>query len=400
MAYLPPVPARNNATTTGTAGISVNKQSLNNFQLSAIQEAAGIRLEDGEYWYDKQSGLWGSVGGPALGTITPDLPLPGSIEGSWASGSGSNIWVNGREIHWLEVSQLPLPTKEEGSRFKIDKQGRISEESEQQEEIKLQINVGLSVQPYFSAAAKVVQSIQKWKMGGEHIVEIIKLTIKYGDSTWKADGTLKEFTKFHNYIKKHYQSLMLPSFPGKGIGKKRTTDVIVQRQEKIENYLRFVFNIRTIRENVRVLCLIGINDPIILPSDEKHPILPSFGIGGEGTENPFAHLTQEIRSDIGFYLIYCARKDEWEIPPATHFILNACLERLLITKEVMDNKLKSITLTETSLPCCNGWDANTNWAIIFEILLQSLKSANLDARVHVSIQRLCHYLNIPMEVSY
>ena len=38
-----------------------------------------IPVPDGDYWYDRISGLWGVRGGPTLGQLPPDLTLGGEL---------------------------------------------------------------------------------------------------------------------------------------------------------------------------------------------------------------------------------------------------------------------------------------------------------------------------------
>jgi len=101
--------------------------SLSGFQARAYHEIAGgpiivngdelgsehgyqlIRLYGpiaaGDYWYDPVSGLWGLAGGPSSGQIHPNLPLGGPLRVG-ASGGGTGVYINGRELHRAEVARL------------------------------------------------------------------------------------------------------------------------------------------------------------------------------------------------------------------------------------------------------------------------------------------------------
>ena len=59
----------------------------------------------GNYWYDPVSGLWGASGGPSSGQIYPGLVLGGALEAN-ASGGGTGVFINGRELHPSEVAYL------------------------------------------------------------------------------------------------------------------------------------------------------------------------------------------------------------------------------------------------------------------------------------------------------
>lgn len=70
-------------------------------------QAAGMPLPAGRYWYDAVSGWWGQQGGPAVGQLPPGLPLGGPLRAD-ASGGGTGTFINGRELHPVEVQQLTM----------------------------------------------------------------------------------------------------------------------------------------------------------------------------------------------------------------------------------------------------------------------------------------------------
>ena len=91
-------------TTTGhtqTAVIIVNDVQLSQAQIISYQ----IAVPAGRYWYDPVSGLWGAEGGPSAGYIAPNLSLGGPLKAD-ASGTGTGVFINGREIHSIEVLRL------------------------------------------------------------------------------------------------------------------------------------------------------------------------------------------------------------------------------------------------------------------------------------------------------
>jgi hypothetical protein len=51
------------------------------------------------------SGLWGLQGGPAQGQIAPWLSLGGPLRAD-ASGGTTRVFVNGRELHAIDVQRL------------------------------------------------------------------------------------------------------------------------------------------------------------------------------------------------------------------------------------------------------------------------------------------------------
>jgi hypothetical protein len=77
---------------------------VNGVALTAQQLAALGAIPAGDYWYDARCGLWGRVGGGALGVIAPNLPLAPMPPG--VSGTGTHVFVNGREVTAGEVAYL------------------------------------------------------------------------------------------------------------------------------------------------------------------------------------------------------------------------------------------------------------------------------------------------------
>jgi hypothetical protein len=80
-------------------------------------------VPDGSYWYDKVSGAWGRQGGPALGLTLPGLEVGGALRPD-ASGGNTGVFVNGRELHDLDVLGLrQIAGAVVPGRYWIDAQG-------------------------------------------------------------------------------------------------------------------------------------------------------------------------------------------------------------------------------------------------------------------------------------
>jgi hypothetical protein len=77
--------------------------------LEQLEALSRTRLADGAYWYDAMAGVAGRWGGPAAVLLMPGLPLGGRLPAQ-ASGGGNGrltgIFVNGRELHPLDVQAL------------------------------------------------------------------------------------------------------------------------------------------------------------------------------------------------------------------------------------------------------------------------------------------------------
>lgn len=65
-----------------------------------------VQVPDGAYWYDQVSGLWGVRGGPTMGQMPPGMELGGPLRADASGGTGTQIFINGRELHPTEVLYL------------------------------------------------------------------------------------------------------------------------------------------------------------------------------------------------------------------------------------------------------------------------------------------------------
>ena len=89
--------------------IYVNGERLSEETISALKQIHGIPptvpIEPGRYWYDPMSGLWGVEGGPAMGQLLPELRVGGRLQAD-ASNGRTGVYINGRQLHQLEVQYL------------------------------------------------------------------------------------------------------------------------------------------------------------------------------------------------------------------------------------------------------------------------------------------------------
>ncbi len=91
-----------------TRSITINGAELTHNQLAALErleDATGDRWPDGAYWYDARSGAAGAWGGPASGWVDAGLPIAGPMPAD-CSGGGTGVFVNGRELHVVDVIML------------------------------------------------------------------------------------------------------------------------------------------------------------------------------------------------------------------------------------------------------------------------------------------------------
>jgi hypothetical protein len=109
--------------------VYINGKVLGTQQLQQLESAYQTTMIDGRYWYDKKCGAWGMENGPTAGFIMAGLDLPGPMSAN-ASGGGTGIYINGREIHPLDkqgLQQLFGVTYK--GRYWLDDQGNLGIEN-------------------------------------------------------------------------------------------------------------------------------------------------------------------------------------------------------------------------------------------------------------------------------
>jgi hypothetical protein len=108
---------------SGDRSVIINRTRLGNDQLRALEQRYRVRIPDGHYWYDKFSGAWGLEGGPTSGFTFPGLNLGGPLHAD-ASRGNTRVFINGRELHYLDVLALQqLVIQVLPGRYWVDAQG-------------------------------------------------------------------------------------------------------------------------------------------------------------------------------------------------------------------------------------------------------------------------------------
>jgi len=100
---------RTGTTVTSARNVVINGRRLSDAELAEIEATYGVRLPDNDFWYDTVLGAWGLRGGPTLGFTQPGLTLGGPLPAD-ASGGGTGVYVNGRELHPLDLTALQSST--------------------------------------------------------------------------------------------------------------------------------------------------------------------------------------------------------------------------------------------------------------------------------------------------
>jgi len=92
----------------GQRAISFNGRPLDTNQmktLEALERYYSARLPEGSYWYDDRTGAMGQWGGPAFAIVRAGLKLGGPMPQN-CSGGATGVFINGRELHVLDVIAL------------------------------------------------------------------------------------------------------------------------------------------------------------------------------------------------------------------------------------------------------------------------------------------------------
>jgi hypothetical protein len=116
------------ATSSGT-GIFVNEVELTPQQVQALQAAYGGVGQPGRFWYDRMNGSWGRQGGPTEGFIAAGLNLGGPLREDASSGD-TGVYINGRQLHRVDVQRLSLLGPVRPGRCWMDAQGYIGLEGQ------------------------------------------------------------------------------------------------------------------------------------------------------------------------------------------------------------------------------------------------------------------------------
>jgi len=107
--------------------VTVNRVRLTDSQVKAFEQRWQVTVHDGRYWYDRVSGAWGMDGGPTAGWIMPGLELGGPLPAD-ASGGATGVFINGRELHPLDVAALMRLGPVYQGRWWVDAQGTFGPE--------------------------------------------------------------------------------------------------------------------------------------------------------------------------------------------------------------------------------------------------------------------------------
>lgn len=109
--------------------IFVNGKELTKKTINTLESYYKIKIVDGRYWYDRDSGLWGIEGQPVMGIILAGMNLGDELKED-ASAGDSGVFINGREITRYELAELVKMTQSyiTPGRYWLDANGFVGHE--------------------------------------------------------------------------------------------------------------------------------------------------------------------------------------------------------------------------------------------------------------------------------
>lgn len=99
------------------SGVIINDHRLSMKELAQL----GGAIPAGNYWYDSTAGFWGHVGGPTEGQNLPGYTI-GRLRAD-ASAGNTGVYINGRELTFVEVAWLSRQVPVQRGRFWMNPQG-------------------------------------------------------------------------------------------------------------------------------------------------------------------------------------------------------------------------------------------------------------------------------------
>jgi len=112
-----PPPVRN------VRDVIINDVRLSDAEIQEIEQRYRVQIVDANYWYDSTSGAWGLNGGPMRGVVLPGLHLGGPLKANASGDTHTSVFVNGRELHPLDISGLSRCVNVQLGRFWVTADG-------------------------------------------------------------------------------------------------------------------------------------------------------------------------------------------------------------------------------------------------------------------------------------
>ena len=122
-------PAGREVQSTFSHSVIINGRRLSDQDIETLTKTFQVQVRDGNYWYDRMSGAWGQQGGPTAGFIMAGLNLGGPLRED-ASHGDTGVFINGRQLHRVDVTRLMQIGPVYKGRCWMDAQGNIGLEGQ------------------------------------------------------------------------------------------------------------------------------------------------------------------------------------------------------------------------------------------------------------------------------
>jgi hypothetical protein len=106
----------------------VNNEAVNTATIQQLEITYGVKCIPGNYWYDRLTGAFGIKDGPCTGIGVAGLNIGGALKFN-ASGGGSNVFINGRDLHPADVAGLRTFMQPMPGRYWMDAYGNFGYEN-------------------------------------------------------------------------------------------------------------------------------------------------------------------------------------------------------------------------------------------------------------------------------
>ena len=106
----------------------VNDQPVAADTILQLEKKYGVKCVPGNYWYDKMTGAFGKHSGPCTGIGVSGLQIGGQLKAN-ASAGIINVFINGRELHLVDVQSLQTFMQVMPGRYWMDAYGNFGFEN-------------------------------------------------------------------------------------------------------------------------------------------------------------------------------------------------------------------------------------------------------------------------------
>lgn len=96
--------------------------------VAQLEAAYQVKFVPGSYWYDRMTGAFGIKGGPCTGIGVAGLNIGGQLKPN-ASGGGTHVFINGRDLHTQDVMAFQTFMQVIPGRYWMDAQGNFGYEN-------------------------------------------------------------------------------------------------------------------------------------------------------------------------------------------------------------------------------------------------------------------------------